>query len=95
MQVELTLVGLPTLGEVLGGNPVSVSLECGTVGELLHTLQRDHGEAAGVRLLDTAGQVDPDVLVICNGRHPIPRNALSYRLADGDQITLAVILAGG
>ncbi len=48
--------------------------------------------AGGAGAADAAGQLDPDIVVLLNGRQPIPLDA---ELSEGDQLTLVVVVAGG
>ena len=86
------MVGFPDLQARLGADPVNVELDGSTVGDLLRWLQRTHGDPSRTRLLDAAGRLDPDIVVLRNGRQPVSRDV---QLSEGDQLTLVVIVAGG
>lgn len=92
MRVRVKLVGFPDLQARLGTDPANVELDGSTLGDLLRWLQRTHGDPAGIRLLHTSEQLDPDIVVLRNGRQPIPLDA---KLSEGDQLTLVVVVAGG
>ncbi|MDF1554538.1 MAG: MoaD/ThiS family protein [Deferrisomatales bacterium] len=48
--------------------------------------------AGGAGAAGADGQLDPDIVVLRNGRHPLPLDA---ELSDGDLLTLVVVVAGG
>jgi len=94
-RVRLKLAGLPDLSARLGGDEAEVALDCGTLGGLLVWLQRAHGDAAGVRLLGSDGRVDENLQMVRNGTEWLARDRLDLALADGDEVTLLVLVAGG
>lgn len=94
VRVRLTLAGLPDLTARLGGETVEVEVRGNTLGALLAWLQRTHGEAAGVRVLGRDGTVDESVQILRNGAW-VARDRLDGALADGDEVALLVLVAGG
>lgn len=92
MRIQLKLVGFPALRTRLGGDAAEVELTGSTLADLLGWLQRTHGDPAQTRLLDPAGQLDPDIVVLRDGRHPLH---LAADLAENDHLTLVLVLAGG
>lgn len=92
MRIRVKLVGFPALRDRLGRDPADVELAGATLADLLRWLQRNHGDPAQTRLLNAAGQLDPDIVVFRNGRHPMHPDA---ELVEGDQLTLVLVLAGG
>ena len=92
MKIRVKLVGLPHLQARLGVDPVNVELDGSTVGDLLRWLQRIHGDPSRTRLLDASGRLDPDMVVLRNGRQPVSQDV---QLSEGDQLTLVVVVAGG
>jgi len=106
MMIRVKLMGFPDLQARLGVDPVIVELDGSTLGDLLRWLQRTHGDLAGIRMIgapagaciagsgstETAGRLDPDIVVLRNGRHPL---SLDAALSEGDLLTLMVVVAGG
>lgn len=94
MNLRLRLAGLPDLERRLGANPAPVRLEGETLGELARWVQRTHGDPAGVRLADAEGRLDASVQALLNGAW-VAGDDTGCRLAEGDEITLLVLVAGG
>lgn len=94
MTVRLRLAGLPDLERRLGETPTRVTFEGSTLGDLGRWLQRAHAGPAGLRLADGDGRLDASVQVLRNGDW-IAGDETGYRLAEGDEVTLLVLVAGG
>lgn len=94
MRVQLKLVGLPDVGRRLGSDEIEVDLTEATVSGLVRWLQQVHGDPAGTKLLTPAGEVDPEIQVLRNGRW-VPPAEREQPLHPGDEIALIVLVAGG
>lgn len=94
MKLRLRLAGLPDLERRLQGNPSDLALEGETLGDLGRWLQRNHGAPAGVRLADGEGRFDASLQVLRNGRW-VAGDDTGQTLAEGDEVTLLVLVAGG
>jgi len=95
LRVSLKLVGFADLCQRLGADEVGVEVEPATVGRLLDWFQENHAGPAGTRLFAEEGRVDSSVQIIRNGSEWIAPDRLDLALAEGDRITLLVLVAGG
>ena len=95
MRVRVKLVGLPKLARALGQGEFDVQLDGPTLGHLLRQLEARSGPQVRKDLLTAQGTVNDTVQVLRNGSDWVPRDALSFSLAEGDQITFLLMMAGG
>lgn len=95
LNIRVKLVGFPDIRKRLDSDEIQVDLAGSTFGELLRWLQRTHADPARTSLIDGTGRLSSEVMVLRNGREPIPRDRIDFELSDGDQVTFTVIVAGG
>lgn len=95
MNVKVKLVGLPKLARAVGAGEFEAPLEGGTFGDLLRHLERTYGAPVRKDLVNAQGTVDETVQILRNGDEWVGRDALSLPLADGDEITFLLMMAGG
>lgn len=95
MRVRVKLVGLPKLARAIGQGEFDAQLDGPTLGHLLRHLEARHGQQVRKDLLTPQGTVNDTVQVMRNGSDWIPRDALSHPLAEGDEITFLLMMAGG
>lgn len=88
--VRVRLLGLP------GGSPYrDVALDTGTLGELTDWVASVLAAPAGVSLKDAAGKLDDSLSIVRDGGVWVDPAQTSLLLAEGDEITYFVVLAGG
>ena len=86
----------PLLAEAMGGQEAVVEFAGETVGDLLEHLVGRHGARARKALHDRDGGLDPVVQILLNEREWVRRDRLAEtNLADGDTITIMMLMAGG
>ncbi|MBI4705441.1 MAG: MoaD family protein [Deltaproteobacteria bacterium] len=85
----------PMLADAVGRSELDVELDGRTVGDLLGYLVRRYGRRARQALLDEQGRLDLEVQVLVNGKTWANRDKLDAPLADGDQVIIMTLLAGG
>ena len=94
MRVELKIY-LPMLTEVVGRDELEVELDGRTAGDLLDHPTRTYGKGARDALLDDRGRLDVEVQLLRNRKDWITGENLDTVLADGDHVTIMVLMAGG
>ena len=95
MQITVESLGLPTLAAVIG-RKTEVSLEAGTVEDLIRHLTGRFGAKARQVLLDAEGNLDLSIQVMLNEEGFISRDELPRRvLQDGDHVRLMLLVGGG
>jgi len=86
---------LPMLSEVVGRDELEVTFDGRTAGDLLDHLMRTYGKGARDALLDERGRLDMEVQLLRNRQDWITGESLDTELADGDHVTIMVLMAGG
>jgi len=86
---------LPMLSEAVGSDEVELDFEGRTVRDLLAELARRHGRKAADAIYDKAGELDREVQVLVNQKSWVTRENVDAALADGDHVTIMVLMAGG
>jgi MoaD family protein len=94
MKVHLKIL-LPALPEAIGSKELQVDLVGHTVNDLIKYLVSRYGRKAKEALYDRDGQLDPVVQILLNGERWVPHDRLDTVLHDGDEVMLAIMLAGG
>ena len=94
MKVHLRVL-LPVLPEAMGGKELQVEFVGETVNDLLDYLVERYGRKARQALYDRDGQLDPVVQILLNGEQWVTHDHLDTALHDGDDVMLALMLAGG
>jgi len=95
LRVTVEFVGLPELRKTIGSKSLRVSLDRGTMGDLLSQLERMYGAPVRKSLLDSKGNIHETIQVIRNGREWLARDNPMAELRDGDRITFLLMVAGG
>lgn len=94
MKVELKIY-LPMLSDVIGRDELALEFEGSTAGDLLRYLTRTYGKGARDALLDAQGKLDMEVQLLKNRKDWITQESLDTQLAEGDHVTIMVLMAGG
>jgi molybdopterin converting factor small subunit len=94
MNVHLKVL-LPMLPEAMGGKESQVEFAGETVKDLIEHLVEQYGRQARQALYDRDGQLDPVVQILLNGEQWVTHDRLDTVLHDGDDVMLALMLAGG
>lgn len=94
MKVHLRVL-LPVLPEAMGGKEVQVEFAGDTVNDLIEYLLARYGRKARQAMYDRNGQLDPVVQILLNGEQWVSHDQLDTVLHDGDDVMLALMLAGG
>jgi molybdopterin converting factor small subunit len=94
MKVHLKIL-LPALPEAIGSKELRVDFAGHTVNDLIKYLVARYGRKARQALYDRDGQLDPVVQILLNGEQWVPHDRLDTVLHDGDEVMLALVLAGG
>ncbi|MCP4536663.1 MAG: MoaD/ThiS family protein [Chloroflexi bacterium] len=94
MKVHLKIF-LPVLPEAIGRRELEVEFAGETVNDLIEHLVVRYGRKAKQALYDVTGKLDPVVQILLNGEKWVTRDQLDTLLQDGDNVMLAVMMAGG
>jgi MoaD family protein len=94
MKVHLKMF-LPVLPEAIGRRDLVVEFAGETVQDLIEHLVARYGRKARQALYDGQGQLDPVIQILLNGEQWVTHDRLDTRLQDGDEVMLALVLAGG
>ena len=86
---------LPMLAEAVGKDEMEFDFDGGTVRELLAEIARRHGRRAADAMFDKTGELDREVQVLINQKTWVTRENVDAALADGDRVTIMVLMAGG
>jgi MoaD family protein len=87
---------LPLLAETMGRQEAEIEFDGATVQDLLDHLVRRHGTKARKALYDREGELDPVVQILLNEQGWVGRDELAETaLADGDSVTIMMLMAGG
>jgi MoaD family protein len=94
MKVHLKIL-LPVLPEATGRKELQVEFAGDTVNDLIEHLIAQYGRKARQALYDRNGQLDPVIQILLNGEQWVTHDRLDTVLHDGDDVMLALMLAGG
>ena len=94
MKIHLK-IHLPALPEAIGSKELQVEFAGHTVNDLIEYLVARYDRKARQALYDRDGQLDPVVQILLNGEQWVPHDRLDTVLHDGDDVMLAIMLAGG
>jgi len=95
MRITVESLGLPTLSAVIG-KKTEISLEAGTVADLVRHLVGRFGPRARELLLDGDGNLDFTIQVMVNEEGFLAREELAQRgLKDGDRVRFMLLVGGG
>ena len=94
MRLELKFF-LPMLSEVVGGDELELEFDGRTVRDLLAELAKRYGRRAADAMFDKTGELDREVQVLINQKTWVTRENVDAPLADGDRVTIMVLMAGG
>jgi molybdopterin converting factor small subunit len=94
MKVHLKIL-LPVLPEVIGSKELQVEFAGDTINDLIEHLIARYGQKARQALYDRNGQLDPVIQILLNGEQWVTHDRLDTVLHEGDDVMLALMLAGG
>jgi sulfur carrier protein ThiS len=95
MKITVESLGLPTLAAVIG-KKTEISIESGTVADLMRHLIGRFGPKARELLLDGDGRLDLTIQVMVNEEGFLSREDLPRRvLKDGDRVRFMLLVGGG
>jgi molybdopterin converting factor small subunit len=94
MRIALKIF-LPMLSEVTGTSELEVEVDGTTAADLIRHLTATYGQKARDALLDDNGQLDVEVQLLRNRKDWITGENIDTALADGDHVTIMVLMAGG
>jgi sulfur carrier protein ThiS len=95
MKITVESLGLPTLSAVIGKR-TEMTLEAGTLADLVRHLVGRFGPKARELLLDGDGNLDLTIQVMVNEEGFISREDLPRRaLKDGDRVRFMLLVGGG
>jgi MoaD family protein len=94
MKVHLKIL-LPVLPEVIGSKELQVEFAGDTINDLIEHLIARYGRKARQALYDRNGQLDPVIQILLNGEQWVTHDRLDTVLHEGDEVMLALMLAGG
>jgi MoaD family protein len=86
---------LPMLSEAVGKDEMEFDFDGRTVGDLIAEIARRHGRRAADAIFDKQGELDREVQVLVNQKTWVTRENVDAELADGDRVTIMVLMAGG
>jgi MoaD family protein len=86
---------LPVLPEAMGCRESQLEFAGETVQDLIEHLVARYGRKARQAMYDRDGQLDPVVQILLNGEQWVTHDRLDTVLHDGDDVMLALMLAGG
>jgi molybdopterin synthase sulfur carrier subunit len=93
--LKITFRTFATFREVIGATEMELTLPPGEkIGELLENLCNAHPGLRG-RLFDAAGQINPYILILKNGRSVTSLQQLDTVIDEGDVIAVFPPVAGG
>lgn len=94
MKLKLRILA-PMLSEAVGRNELDVDFAGRTVADLIGHLTQRYGRRAREALCDSQGTLDLVVQVLINERKWVTRENLDTPLADGDEVTILMLVSGG
>ncbi len=94
MIIHVDILGLPMLADALGARRLDLEITGGGLGELLDALAARGGGTARNILFADDGTFDPSVQVVVNGRRFVSPGE-TVELADGDTVTIMMLVGGG
>ncbi len=95
IRVTVEFLGLPNAAKLAGAKSLALSFPGGTVADVVRALVDQHGEALGRLLLDGEGKLDLAFQVIRNKTEWLHRGQLERPVADGDTVTITMLVGGG
>ena len=95
MNIEVDFLSMPNVTKLIGSKKINVKLSGRTIEDLIHQIIDKYGEKLGGFLLDKTGKLDLVFQVYLNGKKRIPRDQMDKILADGDKITIMLLVGGG
>ena len=95
IHVTIEFLGLPNAAKLAGGKSFALSFAGGTIADLVRALVEQRGEPLGRFLLDGEGKLDLAFQVIHNKTEWLRREQLDRAVADGDTVTITMLVGGG
>ncbi len=95
MKIRVEFLSLPTVVKLVGAKSIAVDFSGGNVGELIDQLLRSYGPQLRKFLLDDDGKLDAVFRIVLNQSDWLKDDRLERQLADGDQVTIAMLVGGG
>ena len=86
---------LPMLSEAVGKDEMEFEFDGRTVRELLAEMAKRYGRRAADAMFDKQGELDREVQVLINQKTWVTRENVDAALADGDRVTIMVLMSGG
>ena len=93
--ITVEFLSLPVVVKAIGAKTVTVGFDGQTVRQLVDTLTTRYGGKVRDFLLDGDGQLDLSIRVQLNKADWIYHDQLDHPLADGDHVTLMMLVGGG
>lgn len=93
--ITVELLSLPIVTKAIGAKSVTMAFTDQTVQDLINDLTRRYGPKVRDFLTDGDGNLDLSIRVQLNGADWIYHDHLDHPLADGDQVTLMMLVGGG
>ena len=95
IHVTIEFLGLPNAAKLAGGKSFALSFAGGTIADLVRALVEQRGEPLRRFLLDGEGKLDLAFQVIHNKTEWLRREQLDRAVADGDTVTITMLVGGG
>ena len=95
MKIRVEFLSLPLVVKLTGSKSISIDFAGGNVGELIDEIVRRYGPQLRKFLLDDDGKLDAVFRIVLNQSDWLKDDRLQRQLADGDQVTIAMLVGGG
>lgn len=95
MKITVEFLSLPVITRVVGGKTVTMQFPGRTVGDLIGEIVKKYGEDVGRFLLDDSGKLDMTLKILLNKKQWLTREQTDTPLAEGDTVTLMMLVGGG
>ena len=94
-RVTVDFRGLPNAQKLAGAKSLALEVDGSTVADAVRTLGDRGGEKLRRFLLDDEGKLDLAFQVVHNGRDWLRRDQLDRPIAEGDVVTITMLVGGG
>ena len=95
VRVTFDFLGLPNARKLAGAKALALEVDGDTVADAVRTLADRGGEKLRRFLLDGEGKLDLAFQVVHNGRDWLRRDQLDRPIAEGDVVTITMLVGGG
>jgi molybdopterin converting factor small subunit len=96
IKITVEFLSLPIVAKAIGSKSIHLNRFQGeTVQDLVTHLTTKYGKTVRDFLLDDNGDLDMSFRIQLNGATWIHQDGLDHPLADGDQVTLMLLVGGG